>query len=277
MLNKSAKPFMVNDPLLLQAIIGNSFCKHAPLKESAGYLFIDRDHIGRAFLEYCYSKIFNLHRFPGYENFYTKSASTCRKLIKAGEMTDDDINASIKQLKDLYGYTQEHLKQQGISELILYRWLRVPEKSTIKQKGNHIKFYSNTIMSFSYSPEHNYGTSLQIVKRVPIEKVLMLDYLTAYDSCVCDKRVFKGEDEAWVLNDDKYGNIDAEIYRKTDDTEFEQIDDSSVILSNINRVSNATDCSIKDTIMNPPKPCEIGYLTKKLISRNASRIIKKYE
>ena len=104
----SSKYFNITNNLLIQAILGGAYCKYGQLAASKGYLFDSRSSIGRSFLEYCYSLIFDIRRFPGYENYYSTEANACRELFKIEKINDKEINDACKQLKDLYDYTQSY-------------------------------------------------------------------------------------------------------------------------------------------------------------------------
>lgn len=265
--------FLVDNKLLIQAACGGSACRK--LAKCNGYLHCEYDKpVGRAFLEYCYAEIFDVHRFPGYENYYENGSRECQWLVESGAISDEDIAESIEQLRGLYLFTQEYLKNRGVDCLTLYRSLQDHEYRTLcKMNGNKLQIRTNKLMSFAYSDRTTYGTDIKIKRKVSAEDILMIDSITEYDmpDTTCEYRIKTGEFEMWVLNRDKYGRL---IFN------FEDIvQDLRNLVPGMDAISQKprtysdpvakeTDCSIELANEFLWRPCECGYLAPWIIKRN---------
>lgn len=274
--------FLIDNKLLIQAICGGSLCNK--LNACNGYLYYEYDKpVGRAFLEYCYAEIFDVHRFPGYENYYEHSSRECNWLVESGAISDEDIAESIEQLRELYLFTQEYLKDRGIGCLTLYRSIRDYEYKTLCRTGdNKLQIRTNKLMSFAYSDRTTYGTDIKIKRKVKAEDVLMIDSITEYDipDITCEYRIKTGEFEIWVLNRDKYGRL---IFN------FEDIvQDLGNLVPSMDAVSRkpgtyndpvakATDSSIELANEFLWRPCECGYLAPWIIKQNKKRLEQRLE
>lgn len=274
---KKEETFLIDNDLLIQAACGGSGC--SKLNGCNGYLYYEYDKpIGRAFLEYCYSEIFGVHRFPGYENYYEHGCRECKWLVETGGITDADISESIEQLRELYAFTQEHLKKRGIENLTLFRSIQDHEYRTLcRLEDNKLQIRTNKLMSFAYSDRTTYGTDIKIKRKVRAEDILMIDSITEYDSpdTSCEYRIKTGEFEMWVLNRDKYGRL---IFSYED-----IIQDLRNLVPSIDAISRkprtykdpvakATDGSIELTNEYIWRPCECGYLAPWIIRRNMKRL-----
>lgn len=277
--------FYVNNPLLLQAILGNSHCINCKLQKTNGYLYYENERhpVGRAFLEFCYSEIFNIRRFPGYENYYSRCSNNCFWMAEEGIITDKDIDEACMQLKDLYAFTQGHLKSLGKEELRVYRSLRPVEIASFRiDDDSNIYMQSNIMTSYAYRPYTTYSTNVKITRVVPREDVLMIDELTGYPNSneLCGYRAETGEYELWILNRDRYGRISIKPEDIIEDPQClfkrERIRHTN---NGIMRKpsSNGEDASLFDSITAPIKPCEWNAFTKRLISRNKKKIEELYK
>lgn len=204
--------FYVNNPLLLQAILGTSHCINCKLQKTNGYLYYENERhpVGRAFLEFCYSEIFNIRRFPGYENYYSRCSNNCFWMVEEGIITEKDIDEACMQLKDLYTFTQDHLKSLGKEEMRVYRSLRPVEIDSFRIDDNsNIYMQSNIMTSYAYRPYTTYSTNVKITRVIPRQDVLMIDDMTGYPNSneLCGYKAETGEYELWILNRDRYGRI----------------------------------------------------------------------
>lgn len=276
--------FEINNPLLLHSILGNSGCEKSKLQRTNGYLYYEdeRHPIGRAFLEYCYSEIFNIRRFPGYENYYARSSFNCHWMVEEGVITDIDIDAACAQLKELYEFTQNYLKDLNKEALRVYRSLRPVEIDSL-YVGQDDKIYmqTNIMTSYAYRPYTTYSTNVKITRTIPREDILMIDDVTVYSNRNrdCGYKAETGEYELWVLNRDKYGRISI----NPDDI----IEDPRGLIqmdklhrhnySGYHNQSSADDASLSESVTAPIKPCEWNMFTKWIIRRNKRKIEDMYK
>ena len=236
------------------------------------------EQIGRAFLEYCYSEIFNIRRFPGYETYLSNSSYHCKALVENREIGIGDIDEACNQLKALYEYTQRRL---SVEELPLHRRLQTFEiKVLAKQSDEDMFMPANILTCYSYgSAYRGYDGDVVLYRNVPAKNVVMIDSWTAYsnvDDCIY--KTYTGEGEVWVLNEDRFGRIP--IRR-------EWVDDSKNRISYANGDIKAHEvewCMTRDdgeSLMQnrtvPARPCETDWLTRILIQRNIKKIEELYK
>ena len=79
------KEFHLKNELLLQAFWGGYMCKNNCLKHCQGYFNADAGNYGRGFIEYCIARNFNIHRVPGYEQYYLKDGTKMNMLHEYGK------------------------------------------------------------------------------------------------------------------------------------------------------------------------------------------------
>ncbi|UJF32172.1 hypothetical protein [Paenibacillus hexagrammi] len=99
--------FQIKSPVLQAAFFGSHYCENSKLVTN-GYINNDNHKIARAFLSYCSEILFNIRRFPGFEedyrlvegNHYFKTFSI---------LNLNEINEAIKELTKLYNHTQTNL------------------------------------------------------------------------------------------------------------------------------------------------------------------------
>lgn len=240
-------------------------------------MYTDEPPIGRAFLEYCYSEIFNIRRFPGYENYYIKGSSNCRWLVETNQITEKDIRSACKQLEALYAFTQKTLEKRNCKSLKLCRTLRNYEVKSLERIGDgELRLNANIISSYAYDSSTAYGTKVRIVRNIDCEDIVMVDDITAFpdDATECGQIVHTGEFEVWVLNKNMYGKI------YIDETDI--VEDPYQLTKAIpkqllreHKYENE-EGSLKELNMAYPRPCEWNAFTKRLISRNKKKIEELY-
>lgn len=273
------KPFVIDNCLLKQAILGGTYCEKIPLRKCPGFLYDSgAEQIERAFLEYCYSEIFNIRRFPGFETYLVNSSFHCKGLIENNEIDEEDITEACNQLKKLYEYTQKRL---SLKEIPLHRTLRDFEiKVLAKQSGEEIFLPANILSCYSYNNAYSgYDGDVVINRNVPAESIVMIDSWTAYSNIDnCTHKIYTGEGEVWVLNKDRFGRIP--IKRAWIDDSKNKIYSvkGSIEAHEVEWFINRDDG--KSLIQNrtlPIRPCETGWLTRILIQRNMKKIEKFYK
>lgn len=265
--------FVVNNPLLTQAICGGMFCDKAPLNRSKGYLFASDDPpIGRAFLEYCYSIIFGIHRVPGYENYYARGSYGCSWMVESGAINITEIVSACKELEQLYEHTQKHLQENNIEVMTLYRTLNRTEINSMESIGDgKAKFRTNIMSSYTQSERLNYAGDMKIRESVRSEDILMIDNITSYAvrQSLCDNGILTGEYEVWVLTKNPFGERtigEEDIIRKN-----QEIGTSNRYETNR---SSFGDCSVWESCMIEARPCEYNWFSRWLTKRNMKKIQK---
>ena len=273
--------FVIDSPLLIQAIIGGEYCNKTPLKSCAGFVYnSNAEQIGRAFLEFCYSEIFNIRRFPGYETYLATSSHHCKWLVEREEITEKDIDYACGQLKKLYEYTQRRLQEERGSSYRIHRKLSGFELNSLERQisEGQDKLYlpANILSSYSYTDAHCYNVVM--ARDVDIQDIVMVDYMTSYATdSDCSKIIplKDAEGEVWVLNKNRFGKlyikkewlyeIDGNVVKPLlNEYNFEEaerhltMDDGQSLLKSH---------SIKT------KPCELDdIITKWVIKRNIEKI-----
>lgn len=262
--------FNITNNLLIQAILGGAYCKYGQLAYSKGYLFDSRDALGRGFLEYCYSRIFDIHRFPGYENYYSVEAMNCKKLFNVNQISESEITAACDELKELYLFTQKYLKESSVKQMTLYRSLRKPEIDSMCYIDGKIQLSTNILSSFSRKSIMEYNTAVKIKRKVNQEDILMLYNITRYKDLdgYCNHRLLTEEYEVWVLNRDKYGMITID-----EDNIIEGKDNISIKERSFNSHWNFLMDEQPITNVSEP-PCEYNRFSKKIIQLNAKKMNK---
>lgn len=102
------KEFHLKNELLLQAFWGGYMCKNNCLKHCQGYFNADVGDYGRGFIEYCIARNFNIHRVPGYEQYYLKDGTEMNMLHEYGNLKEADIDAACAEIDLLYHFVQRN-------------------------------------------------------------------------------------------------------------------------------------------------------------------------
>lgn len=266
--------------LLKEALWGRNFCKKDLLKSTNGYFNSDNGEKGRAVIEYCAQKVFNIHRFPGFEPYYLKSC-TYELEKEYGLLDRDFIEDACREFKEYYEFLQLVLRESCYckdGKIRLCRSLRPFEISAaspqIARKQKEIVIPANIINSYSYGAGgFYYGTSMYIERYVDVEKVILW-----YDTLIepgenCINQYVNEEYEAWVVEDDVFGetrlSIECFFYK------------TSIIHNAFKEVYQYHESSVKDEPLigqknHRPKPCELNWYTRMIIASNKSKIKEMY-
>lgn len=272
--------YKIQSPLLLTAIFGKTNCKHL-LSGCNGYLYCDYNNIGRGFIEFCISKIFNIHRIPGFEQFYLNTGASFEFLKAYKGLCEEDINDACNEIKKIYDFTQSNLTNSVKSDTISLRRHLNPfeEEYVAKQLANPsvelIELPVNILNSYTYdSTEFKYRSNIDIIRKVDTRKIVMIDkYIQSPFSCC--KSIKDDEKEVWVIEENMFGLI--KVNRKC----FH-------INKSFNLQKNNQYCCHPTNIINEkplfynksddiPLPCEYGCITKSIIKRNQKKIDKLYK
>ena len=275
------REFEIKNELLQQAIWGGYLCKNGALKNSCGYFNTDTDNYGRGFLEFCYSKIFDIHRVPGFEQYYIQDATNMKLKKEYGELHEKDILDACKELEAYYTFLQRELKdcpyvKDGKIELVrsLRDYERIHVIPQLEEQKDLIELPVNIINSYAHDKRlYGYYSTISIVRTVEIEKVVMyFDSLKASEN-VCWNNLHGNEYEVWVLEDDMFGKIllPNECFKYK---ELEKINrrHDYLHIGNLRHSSSLFAESIYEC-----KPCEWNEFTRRLIERNKKKIVEQEE
>ena len=260
--------FNIKSPLLLDAFFGNAQC----IKNCSGYLYEDKNHLGRSFIEFCMARIFKIHRLPGFESFYVRnvSSNTLRKAYRSLKIYDVDL--ACEELKQLYLFTQEKLQHDHRchdGKIKLVRALRDYEvKEVSPQLINDTKSIMlpvNIINSYSYDQElFCYDSNISILREVEISKIAFVDRYIQKPNGICGHSLLDCEHEAWVLEDDIFGkiNLDLSCFHVKNQDKLLQVREMH------HTYESNRDYSLFKTSETSCLPCEFNSFTKFIINRN---------
>lgn len=225
------KEFHLTNELLLQAFWGGYICKNNYLTHCQGYFNADTGDYGRGFIEYCIARIFNIHRVPGYEQYYIKDGTTMKMFHEYGTLNEADIDAACAEIKLLYQFVQEELKKSSYvknGKIRLVRSLRRYEieiaTTQLRDNNSTITLPVNIITSYAHDGKlYGYGSNMSIIREVPVEKIVMFDECLFHPENVCANNIHGGEYEVWVVEDNMFGKLelDRECFK------YEKLEESS--------------------------------------------------
>ena len=110
MITQEPKPYKFTNPYLIKAIFGYGHPEDNVLKDCNGYVSAnDVYNLGRVFLEYCYSIIFNIHRLPGYKTEWFSRRYDFQHRENLENINADILSNACNELKELYKYTQKYI------------------------------------------------------------------------------------------------------------------------------------------------------------------------
>lgn len=271
------REFEIKNELLQQAIWGGYLCKNGALKDSCGYFNTDTNDYGRGFLEFCYSKIFDIHRVPGFEQYYIQDATNMKMKKAYGNLQEKDILDACKELEAYYKFLQKELKDSPYvndGKIKLVRSLREHERihviPQLEEQNDLIELPVNIINSYAHDGRlYGYYSTISIVREVEIEKVVMYFESLKASENVCWNNLHGNEYEVWVLEDNMFGKIwlPQECFKYGELGKInKQYDD--LFIGNLRNSSSLFAESIYKC-----KPCEWNKFTRWLIERNKKKII----
>lgn len=237
-------------------------------------------------MEYCYSELFGIRRFPGYEVFPMRSGFACKCLINNAEITEKDIEYACTQLWNLYQYTQNRLREEQGETYKLHRKLTNFEIESLGEQLNQgqedLSIQSNILSCYCHSNAYTQG--VVVVRDVDIQDIVMVDYMTSYTKEFgCEKTVplEDAEGEVWVLNRDRFGKLPIKRAWIIGDLKPEKTwyQSQKPLHIKIEEELNADDgVSMIESRIAPQKPCQLDDpLTKWVMKRNQKRIRKMHE
>ena len=199
--------FHVESPLLHAAIWGGTECYLWD-----GYTNADKGDYGRALIEYFTSRLFEIHRLPGYEPLYVHGSSI-GFMRKFGQLSEAEFENAYKEFERLYSHTQEELKKEGLvidGKVKLCRSLRKIETDEILpqilNEDKDIEFPANIITSYAHDGRlYDYNSWMSIVRDVPVELIVMYNECLHHPQGVCAYNMHGGESEVWVVEKNIFG------------------------------------------------------------------------
>lgn len=182
-----------------------------------GYVYADVYAKSRALLTHLIHEIFQIHRLPGYEEFYRKNYEYHSNIREAFlQLKNDQLYAAKEELYELYKFTQEYLMQNnpGQNYLRVQRSLNGFETDQVANqlldRNDEIEYETNIVMSFATNNFlGSYGQRrVLLTLDVPFENILIHYDCLHYpneDLFITTDR--DKEHEIWVLNTDPRGRL----------------------------------------------------------------------
>lgn len=235
---------------------------------------------GRGFIEFCLAKNFNIHRVPGFEQFYRKDGTAQQMFHEYKALKEDDIEAACAELAELYDFVQkELLKSKYVKDgkITLVRSLRNYEikevtPQLLNPKNNKISMPVNIMNSYAYDENlFCYGSTMSIVREVEIEKIVMFDECLHHPQNECVNLIHGGEYEVWVLEDNMFGKIELDRECFKYNALNENIKPRTVPMSEY-----VFEGSLYKDERIWKRPCERGRFTTWLINHNKHIIMKEH-
>lgn len=200
--------YIVESEVLQAAIFGSHYCESSTLI-TEGWINGDKYKSARAMLSYCASRIFNIHRLPGYEEGHLREYNfKYHETFKP--VSVNDANFAFEDLNKLYTYTQKQLKEadpSGKGTIKIFRLLSPYEIAQVANQlisGQEQIIYSSNIIS-SYNDNGRlgeYSSSVLLVREVDIKNILIhYNYLKYPSACTADEK----ENEIFYVNTDPHG------------------------------------------------------------------------
>lgn len=276
--------FHLTSELLLQAFWGGYMCNNNCLKRCQGYFNADVGDFGRGFIEYCVAKNFNIHRVPGYEQYYIKDGTAMKMLQEYGDLKEEDIEAACAEMMELYQFIQKELVKSPYvkdGKIRLVRSLRPFEIDAVTpqlKNPNNSKIVMPTNIMTSYAHDgalFHYGSTMSVVRDISVEKIVMFDECLYHPQNVCANHIHGGEYEVWVVEENIFGKLELDrecfAYRSLNDrTEHNEY------FNNYFRPQYAIDSSLYTDERKIAKPCEWNPFTTWLIKHNVQKIRELY-
>lgn len=284
-MNNIENEYRVKSELLLEAMWGDNVCHNRVMPDCVGYFNADSDRnsYGRGFLEFCVSRNFNIHRLPGYEQYYIQDGTALRYKKENGALSEAEVNEACKEIRELYDFTQRKLVSDGIvndGKVRLVRSLRTYEAREVapqlKQGRDIIEMPANIITSYSMEKHASgYENIMYLTRQVSAEDILMVYKYLYHPEWTCASGLHGGEFEVWVIDRSIFGmvNLLKEDFELADGCSLESLCGANQLALN----SNCTSSSIFSFVDDGLKPCEYDTFTKKLIKRNMKKLQEQYQ
>ena len=275
--------YQIKNPLIQNAIFGATQCEHVCMPACHGYVQSDKDGYGRGILEYLASVHFNIHRFPGFEPYYFESWPY--KLKEFDLLTREMIDDALHEFGVIYEHIQTELSKSDRvknGKITLVRAVKAFEEAAIIPQyysgKERIRIPANILTSYAHDEKLGcYDSHFCILRDVEIEKIFFFDNCILDPKGRCEDGIHGGEAEVWVLNDDLFGEIELDrscfkVVREVNEKEKQKA------LSKEPPVHYPAPIYYSDRfkVDADPRPCKMGWLTKKLIERNQREIKRLY-
>lgn len=268
--------FHLTSELLLQAFWGGHICNKVGFKRCQGYFNADVGSFGRGFIEFCIARNFNIHRVPGYEQYYIKDGTEMQMLHEYGDLKEEDIEYACAEMDALYNFVQKELaKSKYIKDgkIKLVRALRPFEINAVTPQLNNpenkrIVMPTNIMTSYAHDGVlFGYGSEMSIIREVPIEKIVMFDECLYHPENVCANHIHGGEYEVWVVEDNIFGKIELD----RENFKYRTLN-SKMCEKRYFMPAHTIDSSLYTDERKIIKPCEWNKFTKWLIKQNRNKI-----
>ena len=149
--------------------------------------------------------------------FYSQVVEQQNMLHEYGNLKEADIDAACAEIDLLYHFVQKELKKSTYvknGKIKLVRSLRPFEIEAVtpqlKDPNNStITLPVNIMTSYAHDNRlYGYGSSMSIIRELPVEKVVMFDECLFHPENVCANSIHGGEYEVWVVEDNMFGKIE---------------------------------------------------------------------
>ncbi len=199
--------FHIKSQLLRAAIWGGTGCY-----QWDGYTNADKGKYGRALIEFFATRLFSIHRIPGYEPKY-QGFDALGYQRKFGKISEEEFEDAYAEFKELYLFTQKELEASGLvidGKVKLNRSLRPFETDVILPQllnnEKEVEFPSNIITSYAHDGSlFDYGCWMSVIRDVPVELIVMYNECLYHPESTCANRIHGGESEVWVVESNMFG------------------------------------------------------------------------
>lgn len=259
--------FNIKNKLLSAAFFGNTECTRIK-----GYFNCDEIYFGRALVEYFTSRLFSIHRLPGYTPFYENTYFD-EYIKKFGGLNEDAFDEAYHEFVELYDFTQKELKDSGLwpdGSLKLYRALHKYETDVILPQllnnNDFIEFPANIVSSYSHVKLEKgaYNRWMFIERKVPLDIIVMYNECLQFPFEPCRKYNPGGEHEVWVVEKSLYG------YSKLQKSNFIY---DEIPSEDICRAESIKDQFCYDKIVKPKDGPVFGYNANLILPCRENRFV----
>jgi hypothetical protein len=203
----------IENRLLHDAIWGDSKCNYC-----SGYVGAQTSLIGKAFIEYCISRIMGIHRLPkcGYDTYLYVVKGDPISYVNLDEKLVED---ACKELEEVKNHVQEQLKKLSKVKDGKITVVRCLSKYQVEYASNQlhdnsvneVEYPVSILSSYSYdnNTDENYPSGredskkhINIQEDVDIEDIILWDQYVGDGTSTCNyaKSMADEECELWVVD-----------------------------------------------------------------------------
>lgn len=207
---------LIESRLLCAAIWGDTKCIYNRSLRFTGFVYSDIDKVGRAFIEYCVSRILGIYRLPqcGYDNYLNTYCFFY-------SLDEKEVIEACEELKGVMAHVQKNiLSLSGIvneGKVTVVRCLasfqvqmaapqlKNPNLQEIEIPVNIISSYSydgNTNTNYPSPGRRDHSKHINIKEKVPIDRIILWDRFVGNGRQTCSyvKSMYDCEHEVLVAD-----------------------------------------------------------------------------